>query len=82
MPARNELGRYVGLREVTIDPSTNKLEPKPRTISISEHLYRRFVAFSKRHYNVETYELILKDLLDSYEKNNKQDYMHIAEYNN
>ncbi|HET7643457.1 MAG TPA: hypothetical protein VFK40_08110 [Nitrososphaeraceae archaeon] len=49
------------MREVTIDPSTKKLEPKPRTISISEHLYHRFVAFSKLHYNVETYEIILND---------------------
>jgi hypothetical protein len=76
LPPKNELGRYVGLREVEIDPSTNKMEPKSRTICISELLYRRFVAFSKRHYNVESYEVILNDLLNSYEKNNKSDYIH------
>ncbi|HJT86187.1 MAG TPA: hypothetical protein VJ697_17035 [Nitrososphaeraceae archaeon] len=50
MPSRNEFGRYVGMREVEIDPSTNKLEPKPRCIS--ELLWRSFVAHSKKYYNV------------------------------
>ena len=71
MPKRNEFGRWTSLREVE----------KSRTITISEHTWRRFVTFSKQHYNVETYEVILNDLLDSYEKNNKSDYLHLAEYN-
>ena len=54
MPNLTNPGRYTNLREVEIDTSNNKMEvPKTRTISISENLYRRFVAHSKRYYNVE-----------------------------
>ncbi|HET7644575.1 MAG TPA: hypothetical protein VFK40_13800 [Nitrososphaeraceae archaeon] len=37
MPVKNELWRYVGLKEVTIDPYTNKLEPNARTICINDY---------------------------------------------
>ena len=68
MPNLTNLGRYTNLREVEIDPSTNNLEPKTRTMKISEHLYRRFVAHSKKYYNVESYETILSNLLSSYDE--------------
>ncbi|HJT83399.1 MAG TPA: hypothetical protein VJ697_02860 [Nitrososphaeraceae archaeon] len=74
MPNRNEFGRWIGLREVTIDPSTNKLETKPRTICISELLWRRFIAHSKKYYkNPESYEIILENLLNCYDQHNKPD---------
>jgi hypothetical protein len=51
--------------------TTNNKVPKPtRTIKISEQLFRRFVGHSRRYYNVESYELILSNLLDNFEKNN------------
>jgi hypothetical protein len=77
MPNLTNLGRYTNLREVEINPSTNHLEPKTRTIKISGHLYRRFVAHSKKYYNVESYETILNNLLDYYEKENRP-YSHFS----
>lgn len=60
------------LREVVIN-SDNSIEfPKTRVIKISEVLFRRFIAFSKKYYqNPETYEKILSDIMDNYEQNNK-----------
>ena len=79
-PSTGGFGRYVSFREVTIDTSTNKMEPKPtRTIMISEQLYRRFIAHSKKYYkNPESYEIILNNLLDEYDKhnNNSLNYIH------
>ena len=40
-------------------------------MKISEPLYRRFVGFSKRYYDVETYETILENLINCYEENNQ-----------
>ena len=79
MPKRNEFGRWTSFREVTIDTATNKMEPKlTRTICISELLYHRFIAHSKKYYNVESYEVILNNLLDCYDKYNTPDYTHLT----
>lgn len=48
--------------------------PKTRIIRISEQMYSRFVAHSQKFYNVESYETILSDLLDCYQKQNTPDY--------
>ncbi|HET7644075.1 MAG TPA: hypothetical protein VFK40_11245 [Nitrososphaeraceae archaeon] len=79
MPARNELGRWVGLKEVEFYPSANKLEPKTRILRVSERLYRRFCAHSKKYYtNPESYEIILENLLNCYDEHNKPDYMNFS----
>jgi hypothetical protein len=72
----HSFGRYVNLREVTIDTSNNKLEVPTRTICISEHLYRMFIAHSKKYYpNPESYEVILENLLSNYdEHHNKNEH--------
>lgn len=74
-------GRLTNLRPITIDNTsdTNKI-PKTRVIRISEPLYRRFVGHSKRFYNVESYEVILSDLLDCYSKHNEPYYSHFHSY--
>jgi hypothetical protein len=55
--------------------SSNEKEskvPKPtRTMKISEPLYRRFVGFSRRYYNVESYETILENLIKCYEEHHQ-----------
>lgn len=53
-----------------------KVQNLTRTIKISEHTYRRIVAFSKKNYNIESYETILSDLLDCYQKHNPDTYWH------
>ena len=63
------LGRYTTLHPVTTS-TTNKVQKPTRTIKISEHLYRRFVGFSKRYYDVESYETILENLIKFYEDQN------------
>jgi hypothetical protein len=52
----------------------NKIPKPTRTIRISEQLFRRFVGFSQRYYNVEPYETILEDLIKSYEEHNEPDF--------
>ena len=42
-----------------------------RTILISEKLYERLAEHSRHYYNHETYETIIKDLLDSFDKHNQ-----------
>ncbi len=72
-----EFGRYTTLKEIpgidNTDSSNNKpIVQKPtRTMKISEPLYRRFVGFSKRYYDVETYETILENLINCYEEHNQ-----------
>ena len=72
-----QFGRYTNLKEISVvDNSTNEKDsnkvPKPtRTIKISEQLYRRFIGHSIRYYNVETYETILENLLNNFDKNNQ-----------
>ena len=71
MAKSNGLGRYVGLREVEIDPSTNKMEIKnKRTISINENLYLKLKDFSRDN-NIETYENAINYLLQFWNNNNK-----------
>ena len=54
----------------TAETTTSKNPKLTRTIKISEHLYRRFVGHSRRYYNVESYEIILDNLLKCYEEHN------------
>ena len=44
--------------------------PKTRIICISENLYQRFHSHARSYYNVESYETILENFLNFYEKNN------------
>ena len=81
-----EFGRYTTLKVIS-SPSTptissttanNNKVPKPtKIIRISESLYQRFVDHSHRFYNVESYEVILSDLLDCYSKQHEPDYSNI-----
>lgn len=66
------LGNWTYLKPI----DSNDTYPQfSRIMKISEMTYRRFVEFSKAHYNVETYDQILLDLIDSYEKHNPK-YIH------
>ena len=40
-------------------------------MKISEQLYQRFLDHSRKYYNVETYETVLENLLDCYDKHNQ-----------
>ena len=42
-----------------------------KTMQISGQLYQRFLDHSSKYYNVESYETILEDLLDSFDKHNQ-----------
>lgn len=64
------LGRYTDLVLKTITAVGDK-KKKTRIIRISERLYERFSEHSRRYYNIETYETILEDLLDCYDKHNE-----------
>ena len=67
----NPFGSMTSLREVVINPDNSIEFPKTRSLLISEILWRRFISFSKKYYtNPETYEKILLDLIDNFEKNN------------
>ena len=74
-------GNLTTLRVISPTNSTtdnkNKIPKPTRTIKISEQLYRRFVGHSQKFYNVESYETILSDLLESYSKYHEPDYSHI-----
>jgi len=71
-------GRYITLKPVITVAENNGTKkskiPKTRVIRISEPLYRRFVGFSQRYYNVETYETILENLINSYEETHRNTY--------
>ena len=41
-----------------------------KTMKISGQLYQRLFDHSRKYYNTETYEVILENLLDCYEKHN------------
>ena len=41
-----------------------------KTMKISGQLHQRFLDHSRKYYNAETYEIILENLLDCYEKHN------------
>ena len=41
-----------------------------KTMKISGSLYQRLFDHSRKYYNVESYETILEDLLDSFDKHN------------
>jgi hypothetical protein len=68
-------GRYTTLKEITTLDNTNKKkkskQPKTRIIRISEPLYQKFVNFSERYYNVESYSTILEDLINEFESRNQ-----------
>jgi hypothetical protein len=49
----------------------NNMKKKTKTMEISEQLYQRFLDHSSKYYNVETYEIILEDLLNRYDKHNQ-----------
>ncbi|HJT85400.1 MAG TPA: hypothetical protein VJ697_13045 [Nitrososphaeraceae archaeon] len=69
--------------EIIVSTDNTKIEAsKTRVRKISEHLCRRFVEHLKRYYNTETYETILNDLLNCYQKNNTSDYMYFSRINN
>jgi hypothetical protein len=70
-----EFGRYTTLKEITTIDNTNKKkiskQPKTRIIRISEPLYQKFVNFSERYYNVESYSTILENLINEFESRNQ-----------
>ncbi len=70
-----EFGRYTTLKEISLDNTNNKKKskqpPKTRIIRISEPLYQKFVNFSERYYNVESYSTILENLINEFESRNQ-----------
>ena len=72
---KNPFGPHTTLRPVIDDITTDTNNiPKTRVARISEPLYRRFVGFSKRYYNVESYETMLENLIKCYEEHNQDTY--------
>ena len=67
------MGKRTTTRLKHIDSLTNnnKNKKNERTIRISEELYQRFREHSSKYYNIETYETILEDLLDCFDKHNE-----------
>ena len=49
----------------------NNNNKSTKTMKISGQLYQRFLDHSSKYYNVESYETILEDLLDSFDKHNQ-----------
>ena len=70
----SSLGNITKLTPITFEtPIKSNKKPKvqnDRIIRVSEHLYMRLKGFSRRNYNVESYENIISDLLDLAEKSN------------
>ncbi len=58
-------------KKISPHKKTKVPKTKTRIIRISEGLYERLYNHSRNYYNVESYETIISDLLDCYEKNNK-----------
>jgi hypothetical protein len=73
----SQFGNLVGLRPDNNNNikyknnNNNKTTTTTKTMEISEQLYERFLDHSRRYYNVETYETILKNLLDCFDKHNE-----------
>jgi hypothetical protein len=71
-----QFGRYTTLKETNVATAENNKRkntkvPKTRVIRINEDLYFKFVNFSQRYYNVESYSEILENLLKCYEEHNQ-----------
>jgi hypothetical protein len=64
------LGRYTDLILKTVTAVGDE-KKKTRIIRISEPLYEKFKEHSQKYYNIETYETILENLLDCFDKNNE-----------
>ena len=67
-------GNLTTLKEISTTDNTNNKKSKQRktrVIRISEDLYLHFIDFSKRYYNVESYNTILENLLKDFEYHNK-----------
>ena len=52
-----------------------------RTIKISEPLYQRLREHSSKYYNIESYETILGNLLDCFDKHNQDTRWYNSKYN-
>ncbi len=72
-------GNLVSLRPVTYSSSISTTNnnnakprvPKTRVIRISEPLYQKFVNFSRRYYDVESYSTILENLINDFKSRNQ-----------
>jgi hypothetical protein len=71
------VGIGVGSNLLIIDQSKEmKMKVKTRTIRISEDLYQSLKQHANRYYNRDSYEVILSDLLDCYQKHNNTYWYH------
>lgn len=68
--ATTAIARAVTESELEEDTDTDKI-PNTRILRISEPLYQKFVDFSHRFYNVESYDFILENLLKDFEEHNQ-----------
>ena len=66
---RHWLGRYSKLNDN--DTTTTTTKKKTRVIRISNDLHKKLFEHASRYYNHEPYEVIISDLLDCYQKHNK-----------
>ncbi len=73
------LGRLITMKEITNnnndDDNDNNKESKvqkpTRIMKISEHTYRMFVGHAKQFYDVETYDIILENLIRDFDFHNQ-----------
>jgi hypothetical protein len=56
-----------------IQQNTNP-KSKNETMKISEEIFQRFKDHSRNYYNIETYDTIIQDLLNNFEKHNPNKY--------
>lgn len=78
-------GNLTGLRSINTTTTTTATEQEDNTsttnnqqyndtntkiMKITLHTFERLKEHSRRHYNIESYDTIIKDLLDCYDKHN------------
>ena len=68
-PGPNNLN-FTSITTTRLRKCTNN-NKSTKTMKISGSLYQRFLEHSSKYYNTETYETILEDLLDSFDKHNQ-----------
>jgi hypothetical protein len=60
--------------EVEDDSATHNATHCTKIIGIKPETYERLKSHSRRYYNIETYDIILIDLLDCYNKQHEKKY--------
>jgi hypothetical protein len=81
-PGNHSFGNLCNLRPVNNTTTTTEPEGdltnqytdlNTKIMKITLPTFERLKAHSRRHYNIETYDTIIKDLLDCYDKQHDND---------